>query len=899
MVISSNRSPSPISSRTTNPNPRTPESSNNIRKSFTGNPLKKPLIVRNSKSFNPVTPANSPAEFLQRNSSNKEGISSLRVSYEYKENEKDQNLKSVKIRSPSVSGSKNFMAPTISTVSKIAASPRKKILGERNEFVRSSDSSSTEKLSFSERIELSSELVSCSQVPPKILSFDLVSNENLSFLKETGSNVELGSGSQVPSETLNASCISETSNITSSIKIPDSNIKPFLDSANPPNDDNLNSEASSVTQNFSESEPGNEGFKLKPSSLASTALAPLNSEVSSVIQNFSESEPGNEGFKLKPSSSPSPLLAPLDLDPSLPPYDPKTNYLSPRPLFLRYKPNPRIEVYLNKELGFNPGEGKRLEDSFTSESCSDAETTEETQNSESQKQSEDELSEAISEEEKQTHIEEKQETVRPKEISKSHSFVRSKIIPFLLVFVIASLCFTVTDSPLYTPSTLKDQTFSKLETSAKMEVNSIDLVYNLKLWFEKSTSYLSRLNSISRVEKMGPLYAVNLTILDQEVLLHEYPAVHYGDNETEEKQERNGFKSQEEKETEEESWLRIDTEEKGEELIMEEVKEPEIFAQAADIKPKMLEPLESQEEGDLEDNADSNSLEEKQEENGLEPRMEPQTEDKAEEEKDCVESQIEETDEEIITEELKEESLLISLAAEIEPKMVESVEFQDEDGIDSHTNVEPANLELTPHNSDSDSSPQSSAMDASPQNPGLGALESVIHDLADKFLKQTVLQISLALLTLITGSAFLYVKKTTSAEAEITVKQLQPNKLVFSSLSASIDSKKPQIERFCSQNWATEEEIAGQSGPSEMSSSFQNSSSCRQWGSDRENEVQSHKSSASRNRNRESSLEYSAGSPSYGSFTTYEKIYRKHGCGEEVVTPVRRSSRIKKQIISP
>jgi hypothetical protein len=28
-----------------------------------------------------------------------------------------------------------------------------------------------------------------------------------------------------------------------------------------------------------------------------------------------------------------------------PPYDPKTNYLSPRPQFLRYRPNPRVELY--------------------------------------------------------------------------------------------------------------------------------------------------------------------------------------------------------------------------------------------------------------------------------------------------------------------------------------------------------------------------------------------------------------------------------------------------------------------------------------------------------------------------------------------------------------------------
>ncbi|MCD7451634.1 hypothetical protein HAX54_012896 [Datura stramonium] len=51
----------------------------------------------------------------------------------------------------------------------------------------------------------------------------------------------------------------------------------------------------------------------------------------------------------------SPAIAPLDADPSLPPYDPRTNYLSPRPQ-ANYKPNPRIEVLLNKEKGLDVGE---------------------------------------------------------------------------------------------------------------------------------------------------------------------------------------------------------------------------------------------------------------------------------------------------------------------------------------------------------------------------------------------------------------------------------------------------------------------------------------------------------------------------------------------------------------
>ena len=45
----------------------------------------------------------------------------------------------MKVRSPAITkGSKNFMTPTISAASKINSSPRKKVLVERNEPVRTS-----------------------------------------------------------------------------------------------------------------------------------------------------------------------------------------------------------------------------------------------------------------------------------------------------------------------------------------------------------------------------------------------------------------------------------------------------------------------------------------------------------------------------------------------------------------------------------------------------------------------------------------------------------------------------------------------------------------------------------------------------------------------------------------
>ncbi|OEL35223.1 hypothetical protein BAE44_0003759 [Dichanthelium oligosanthes] len=70
------------------------------------------------------------------------------------------------------------------------------------------------------------------------------------------------------------------------------------------------------------------------------------------------------------------------------PYDPKTNYLSPRPRFLRYKPNPRVEMYRHS----SGGGVRRLEDGFASESSSSEEvdtataTTEEDVSAEEQEQ---------------------------------------------------------------------------------------------------------------------------------------------------------------------------------------------------------------------------------------------------------------------------------------------------------------------------------------------------------------------------------------------------------------------------------------------------------------------------------------------------------------------------------
>ncbi|KAI5314940.1 PREDICTED: ACT [Prunus dulcis] len=96
---------------------------------YEGVEIAKPSVDANPRSFNPNTPANSPSE--------NPGLISMGTVVTF--HGKNQNCKQMRVRSSSGSnGTKNFMSPTISVASKVTASPRKKILAERNEPVRAS-----------------------------------------------------------------------------------------------------------------------------------------------------------------------------------------------------------------------------------------------------------------------------------------------------------------------------------------------------------------------------------------------------------------------------------------------------------------------------------------------------------------------------------------------------------------------------------------------------------------------------------------------------------------------------------------------------------------------------------------------------------------------------------------
>ncbi|KAI7992092.1 hypothetical protein LOK49_LG12G00566 [Camellia lanceoleosa] len=846
MAVSANRSPSPISTRP-NPNSRTPETNSNMRRSFSANPFARPSILTNPRSLPPATPANSPADFARRHSVGKEGGVSSR-SYEEKENEKDQNLKPVKIRSPAVSkGTKNFMTPTISAASKINSSPRKKVLAERNEPVRTSISFSGGKNAFG--------------------------SLNLSDLTEDiDSKSEMG---------LNQNMVDDSNE--SAITNSDHN-EAVLEISSIPKASKKDSQVPLNSQKVSESLPD---------------MKPVESNCTSA----------GTGCKNKlPDSSMSPIIAPLDADPSLRPYDPKTNYLSPRPRFLHYRPNPRIE---------------RLEESFLSESFSDTEVTEVTTESESlQKESEDDSSsEAINEEvEVEPLVSEpkpsnapistqiSKETVEAK--IKPRFFTRSKSVALLLVLLIACLSVSVTDSPVFDLPVYKDLSMSKFydpsEIAEFVKASLDGFAGNFKRWSANSVCYLTQLiRNLYEVDKLVPLQFSNLTYSLEDPFVNGYLKV---DN-IEERWE--GIHEHNELETVPEEEVEI-------ELLEEKLEKGDPDVEDDDNSEKALEERHGIEAAHFEPDSSDTTQNQEQSDAALPITSNPQRNIgfeyqpalTAQEFRHEVEA-LEVNPEVVETGEILAEIDLSSSAKtahefrpEVEvlqanPEMVETGEIQADIDLSSGAKIEPTIAEANPESSLEMSSSfhdiQSSKVVDSLLN--WSKYKVSVHNMQPMFLLA---------LALVAATTFIYLRykrtATTANAAAVLVDPLLMNKKTISIPEDSTGTQNISHDRPTSQIWPPDFDVVGESCPSEMSS-FQKSSSHSKRGPSGTNEAQSQDRKQRKVSKRESlasSSEYSM-DESYGSFTTYEKIPIKHGCGEEeIVTPVRRSSRIKNhQVTSP
>ncbi|PHT26218.1 hypothetical protein CQW23_34168 [Capsicum baccatum] len=96
-------------------------------------------------------------------------------------------------------------------------------------------------------------------------------------------------------------------------------------------------------------------------------------------------------------------------------------------------------------------------------------------------------------------------------------------------------------------------------------------------------------------------------------------------------------------------------------------------------------------------------------------------------------------------------------------------------------------------------------------------------------------------------------------------------------ISSSYSKKYPKLE----------DDVAGASCPSKMSIFQISSSHSKKYPKSEDDEAQSIEKKPRKSNRRESlaTSEFSMGSPSYGSFTTYERIPAKHASGgEEVIT---------------
>lgn len=703
---------------------------------------------------------------------------------EEKENEKEQDFKTVKIRSPAISkGSKHFMAPTISAASKItAASPRKKVLADRNEPLRMSS------VSFSEGKNLS-----CSM--------------NLSdVMEDFDSKSEIGSNQK---KMMEPSVDSKEMGLESPLIPKPPKLEEVIDSKVPSNSNGSESTVTDIDPNC-------------------------------VGGEFAR-------FKISPSPSPScsscPILAPLDADPSVPPYDPKTNYLSPRPQFLHYRPNPRVGVYLNKE-------------SFIFESLSDTETTEETESEDSLKESEDDSSaEMVKEEEEKepddsesdsTSTQLSTQTVAAKGVSKKHFSLRSKSISLLLIVVVACLSISLTDTPVINGTSVFKDTSSKLNDPIFTMENFNGLARKFRFWSANSISYLTKLIQLPKeVEKLGALQFYNLTALQEDLFLDGYLMIDTSNELGEAYYEPNELGPIREVEVEISS-----LEEKGH----TEIGAVENIVDVSDSFGSEI--------------GEDNEFQEVLPEEHKDPETEEQVNLTLETE--VTEDKNSEAEEMLI--QVKRDIYLRSNAeleehlSEVQPEVPEAKEIEEHViYVDSCVETESIKAEEISDNS-------KSIATTNVISHSMETLASTVNSPEAKLSVPVILGISLLALSLVAATAFVYAKQRKSAvlNAAIPLKEL-PIMKVISSGEWKHQRQSPSL------NWPTEVDIgSSESCPSEMSSFQKCSSYSKRAGN---HEAQSLEKKTRRSLKRESlasSSDFSMDSPSYGSFTTYEIIHRKH-----------------------
>ncbi|XP_038903440.1 uncharacterized protein LOC120090026 [Benincasa hispida] len=919
MALPSNRSSSPaMLSGRTSPNSRNSEISNPVRRSFSGNPFSKPSIVANPRGLNPITPANSPSDYPRRNSVSRENSFTSRNIQE-KENEKDQSPKPVRVRSPMVGkSSKHFMSPTISAASKIAASPKKKILGDQNEPVRSSNSFSGMKSSSLNSVNQSSqssktlESDTNPQIPP------VSSSKSTKTVRFGG--FEVISDSHDDSETtyrydLNPEVVA-TMAVEADMKSEMAPVSKSASAVAPLESSNSDFEVISISNKDLDSPP---------------ARSNLIEDVDCV--NLDPS------FKISPISSP--MIAPLDDDPSIPPYDPKTNYLSPRPQFLHYRPNRRINRY--------EPEGRLEEKLFSFANVSQSESMEETDSEDSPKES-DEASSNESEMEEEEQEEEEinvseQSPTEMKQSSKLHFSSIFKTSSLLLILFTAcfSICVVNVHDPniFQRPSSLTMEDESEIFGFAKTNFNV--LVGKLEVWHVKSISFISDvvfnfrgglplIHYENQTEFFNEYFNMNeqclvlshQTVWEEENNLNVIEAMKDREIDIfEEPIEKECQNKEEEQEAEElPREIGIETDERESEIVEEE----ELFQE---IEAMKVREEQEQEQEDVLQEIEAikmreifveNVERESQNEEELEDVSFQETEANANEEEndEAFQESLQETIEE------SENSASDKLTEEeyVQEKPEENFKFSSLSDLKFHDQIEQAAAAATGETEEEKNtefqyqlppvSPPAAEHQSDFEEKNGGKIIDLIrtkNGISQDFTQNTAIIISAILLgTLIIG--LIYARqsgsKPSSSMAAIAEEEEEKQPLVKEEkMNQSLVEEEEVVEE---EGHEEEDDMGGEFCSSETSS-FQYSSMREEdtKAGKRSSEVQSHshgRKKMRKNSRRESMAsssldEYSvstSASPSYGSFTTYEKIPIKHGKGDdEIVTPVRRSTRIRKQ----
>ncbi|XP_047260550.1 uncharacterized protein LOC124893692, partial [Capsicum annuum] len=492
----------------------------------------------------------------------------------------------------------------------------------------------------------------------------------------------------------------------------------------------------------------------------------------------------------------SATIASLDAYPSLPLYDPKTNYLSPR--------KPKLDdCYLFELLSEN------LSDTDGSESSRTEDLLEEFDGSSSEEaftkatvDQEEEPAMPVAKQIDEPTLPIAEDISEAKMKSQSRSSTILRFLSLMLVLMIAFLSFSVTDSPIVaTPRSIIDLRFSNVSIPSHILVLDFPVLAKANSYFKQfsgeAISYFSKLiNDLGRIDDVHPIKFMNLTALEESSnIYHGYLKGSTGSEELDKKFEPIELEEDEESETEldeEEFQMAADLDE-GEEVDIERVDVLEIEEASAIQLAKV-------------NGADI-----------LEKDVKQRKHDLVETEKVFV----------VPAEGNEFDSLERDLhqgltTSNVEVELAESQSFIVDNALESMID-----------------NPESIVKEISivEEDQPLEMMESPIRHDEDNAGAYQILEISSLVLSLLVGTV-LYMKRRSDKTLHLVA--------VSKVDEAQSIEKKPRKSNK------------------------------------RESLVAS---------------EFSMGSPSYGSFTTYERIPAKHASGgEEVIIPIRRSSRIRSHV---